>query len=378
MDYLKFSLILLAGLFCYFDIGHAKSCVTPDGDDGECLHIDACPTLKSALYRITGQEEIMETSEFLNASTCSIDPATGDRIVCCPDESEMEKVPLDPSEQRFGKIELPDPDTCGISHANDAYSRIVGGFKVAKGQFPWIVALGYNRGSAYYPDYECGGSLISPNHILTAAHCIDNQPLVKVKIGTLNPFGSAYMTGDIVESYMHEKYNNVTNVNDIAIIKVQWKNSRGKVTDFTPSKTADTICLPKTDELRKKTYERYYPFVTGWGLQEWNKTESASNKLLAVQVPVVKNQLCFQKYKNFKRTIINPNVLCAGYMKEKHDSCQGDSGGPLMLPILVDGESRYYQIGVVSKGYRCAYPGMPAVYTRVSKYIEWITQKINL
>ncbi|XP_044742589.1 venom protease-like [Chrysoperla carnea] len=356
----------------YFNTANATSCRTPDYDSGECKPIEDCPALRSATFRIEGQFEIKETSQFLKNSVCKSDSDV--ELVCCPNENSLKEVkPLENTQNDV----LPDPDTCGISHAEDGYSRIVGGFNVSRGQFPWIVAMGYDRdiGKA---SYECGASLIAPNHVLTAAHCIVGQPLIQVAIGTLNPYKDPYLTGKVVKTYVHEDYSEVTNENDIAVVKVQWQNEKGENVDFKPNETADTICLPKTEDLRTKTYERYYPFISGWGLQEYDNLNTVSAILLAVQVPVVKNTLCEKKYQKFKRTIISPNVLCAGYMKEKHDSCQGDSGGPLMLPILNNGETRYYQIGVVSKGYRCAYPGMPAIYTRVGNYIDWIVSKIVL
>lgn len=65
-------------------------------------------------------------------------------------------------------------------------------------------------------------------------------------------------------------------------------------------------------------------------------------------------------------------MICAGRMHSGGiDSCQGDSGGP-----MVDKKSRQL-IGIVSSGYRCAYPKFPGVYTKVSVLRDWIMKIVN-
>lgn len=75
---------------------------------------------------------------------------------------------------------------------------------------------------------------------------------------------------------------------------------------------------------------------------------------MEVQVPVIRNSDCQQKYSNIKAYKGEPQfsgrVLCAGYSEGGKDSCQGDSGGPLMLPLPVTREFPFYQIGIVSYG----------------------------
>lgn len=93
-------------------------------------------------------------------------------------------------------------------------------------------------------------------------------------------------------------------------------------------------------------------------------------------LPVVSNDACKQAFANFKTTVIDERVLCAGYTRGKKDACQGDSGGPLMLAKGVDPHT-FYQIGVVSYGFRCAEEGFPGVYTRVTQFLDWIERNVE-
>lgn len=94
-------------------------------------------------------------------------------------------------------------------------------------------------------------------------------------------------------------------------------------------------------------------------------------------IPVVSNDQCKQNYANFKTTVIDNRVLCAGYTTGGKDACQGDSGGPLMWGNFQNGNLMFYLIGVVSYGYKCAEPGYPGVYTRVTSFTDWIQANLN-
>lgn len=90
-------------------------------------------------------------------------------------------------------------------------------------------------------------------------------------------------------------------------------------------------------------------------------------------LPVVRNDQCKKAFTAFKTVQIDERVLCAGYLQGRKDSCQGDSGGPLIAAY----QSQFYQVGVVSYGFRCAAEGYPGVYTRVTAFLDWIERNLD-
>lgn len=98
--------------------------------------------------------------------------------------------------------------------------------------------------------------------------------------------------------------------------------------------------------------------------------------LQEVIVPIVDNQQCERAYGN-TRALIDNRIICAGFARGGKDACQGDSGGPLMLGTNEKTHLRYYQVGVVSYGLKCAEPGYPGVYTRITSFLDWIQKNLN-
>lgn len=105
--------------------------------------------------------------------------------------------------------------------------------------------------------------------------------------------------------------------------------------------------------------------------------------LQQVQIPIQENSLCEKAFKKVKMFVspkqFDESVICAGNLGGAHDSCKGDSGGPMFLPKRNsdNGKFYYHQYGVVSYGKDCGLPDMPALYTRVSHFADWIKKELK-
>lgn len=246
---------------------------------------------------------------------------------------------------------------CNFAFANDYLTKIIGGQKVTDSQkYPWMVALLYNDGRYYYQ--FCGGTYVGNGWVLTAAHCFykDNTQVrfakdIDILYGTLN---LSTGRGGLVSSdkvYIHEEFNNTYKFNDIALIKLK-RNL--------PVKSADYI----TNSQLQYTSPGTMGIVTGWGLTSNGDEAESSMDLLKVSVPIVSESVCKQSYGD----LIKSYNICAGYKDGGKDSCSGDSGGPLM----VNYNGGYLVAGIVSWGRGCALPDYYGVYTRISRYEDWL------
>jgi len=236
---------------------------------------------------------------------------------------------------------------CGKAAAG---SRIVGGYEVyPEHSFPWQILLTVS-GSM------CGGSVISKNYILTAAHCVDGSYASGMSVyvgGHARGSGDVKKVSKVIE---HENYNSRTYDNDIALLKLE--------DELTFTDEITPICLPSSDAVVGTTCT-----VTGWGTT--SSGGNVANDLMKVSVPILANDDCGQVTNQ-----MTDNMMCAGYSWGGYDSCQGDSGGPLACPTS-DDSSVYEQHGVVSWGIGCGDSGYPGVYARVSEYTDWIEDKAD-
>ncbi|XP_071451047.1 venom protease-like [Hetaerina americana] len=354
----------------------STTCSTPSDESGTCIVLRTCPPMVNLLR--SGQ------SAYLRRAICGYDGL--EPKVCCPDSragpvAPPSTAPTTTSTTTTTTTTAPPPlllpnqgfeeedDAVKCGFSNVTHFRVVGGTEAKLGAWPWLAALGYRnvKDPNAGPRFLCGGALISRRHILTAGHCVHRRKdLYFVRLGEhdieSDNDGAFPIDINIVEKTMHPNYNPTSYQNDIAILTLQY-----------PVKSTlaiHPICLPDTQELRSMTYVRNYPFVAGWGAVKFNGPSSSS--LMELQLPVVEPSRCKNAYSNFKTTVIDDKVLCAGFARGGKDACQGDSGGPLMWPR----GDQYYVIGVVSYGFRCAEPGYPGVYSRVTAFLDWIESVI--
>lgn len=139
------------------------------------------------------------------------------------------------------------------------------------------------------------------------------------------------------------------------------------------------ICMPSSPALRSKSYVSTNPFVVGWGKTQ--EGGQSSEVLMQLMIPVLENEECRRRYASVNRYLapeqFDEAVLCAGVLAGGKDTCQGDSGGPLMTSEVVDGQMRFYLIGVVSYGVGCARPEIPGVYSSTQYFMDWIIEQLK-
>lgn len=354
---LSFCVALLTILPHHASSQGAFPCVNPLGMNGRCINIRQCAPLLKIL-----QAQRPETIQFLRNSVCGYDGI--DPRVCCPDNSpDKDKDSNRAENSSYGPLV---PPICGTSYGE--HGRIVGGVPAELGGWPWVTALGYrNKKNPDVPRFLCGGSLISSRHVVTAGHCIYHRTdLYMARVGDLDlnstTDGANPIDILIEEKILHPEYNSATYNNDIGIIRLSQ--------EVPFSRNLHPVCLPFTQPVRDFDLEGTFPFVAGWGSVYFNGP--GSSRLLEVQIPVVDLEECKEKFKSFTNVIIDNRIVCAGFARGGKDACQGDSGGPLMLPH----NGSYYLFGVVSYGYKCAEPGYPGVYSRVTSFLDFILHNL--
>ncbi|XP_075146879.1 clotting factor B isoform X1 [Haematobia irritans] len=273
--------------------------------------------------------------------------------------------PLDSNDlELLGTNNIVDPEDCGQQEYSTG--RIVGGVESPNGQWPWMAAI-FLHGPKR-TEFWCGGSLIGSKYILTAAHCTRDsrqKPFAArqftVRLGDIDlstdAEPSAPVTYAVKEVRAHERFSRIGFYNDIAILVLDKPVRK--------SKYVIPVCLPRAGRMPpKERLPGRRGTVVGWGTTYYGGKESTSQR--QAELPIWRNEDCDRSY--FQP--INENFLCAGYSDGGVDACQGDSGGPLMMRY----DSRWLQLGVVSFGNKCGEPGYPGVYTRVSEYLDWITE----
>ncbi|XP_050544574.1 venom protease-like [Daktulosphaira vitifoliae] len=365
----------------------AGVCVRPNNENGVCLNIKNCQPL---LLMLLNNKNNNTAINFLRKSMCGYEGKTPK--VCCELESILSNVNNNKTDDKneetntkkflsitenvsMNKSEsyskLPSTSSCGRITSSPKF-RIIGGHPAELGNWPWIAALGYKtiNETNNRIDWLCGGTLISDRYVVTAALCVvktGEKEVSVVRLGELDldpkiNDGASPIDVIVEKILIHENYNSRKQINDIALLKLS------KAISF--NNFIQPVCLPISSEIRSNQFENYIPSVAGWGVTTYHGP--SSTMLMEAPVPVLDNAECRRIY-NSTNAVIDERILCAGYKTGGVDTCQGDSGGPMVSEI----GSNNYLIGVTSYGFLCAAPDKPAVYSRITYFVDWIVEKMN-
>lgn len=278
-----------------------------------------------------------------------------------------------------------------FAHAGTTDEFIVGGSPAAEGAWPWQVRLldSMDPNSGF-----CGGSLISNQWVLTAAHCVvqGDSTIPSVVVGYGSTEQSKLKLVPSAKIIVHPDYMTEHHA-DLALVKLAEPLSDAQWVAIADAATESKLVTPGATLT-----------VTGWGalwdfagfeeaLYSRNKgfSEVDTHKLLTanalvspdklhqVEIELISNEECAAAYQAYADAIqdnltIADTEICAGSPAGAKDSCYGDSGGPL---VVADDAGKYYQVGVVSWGSQCGNPVLPGVYNKLARFQPWVQDQMN-
>ncbi len=270
-----------------------------------------------------------------------------------------------------------------------ARASVVNGAEASISEFPFQVALYDPRAGVPAKSFFCGGVVLGPRSVATAAHCLigeggrrSSPAEIEVLAGStfLEPTDPGSVRDPVVSAAVDPAYNPATSDYDVGVLQLErplWSGPSPSLDghDAIAPLAADAALATRHSASALAGQAGAVPpqaTVSGWG--EMNPQPGGSPsypvRLHKAQVPLVSTGLCEEAYATIEQPI-TPRMLCAGGSQPegqgRTDSCYGDSGGPLIAPAQGDGQpAGDVLLGLVDFGNGCAQAGYPGVYVRVA------------
>jgi secreted trypsin-like serine protease len=232
-------------------------------------------------------------------------------------------------------------------NADTPSTKIVGGTVTTTDRYPFTMQIADSTQSQF-----CGGTLVSPTKVVTAAHCVDWIEAAEVRVIG----GRTYLNGNdgtvrrVSDMWIHPDWDPDVYHSDVAVLTL------AKPMPYEPAPYVSGTAKPYATGAEAR--------ILGWGTTRENGP--SSNRLRTALVPITSNATCNGSYPVlYDRSV----MVCAGLPEGGVDTCSGDSGGPL----IINGRLA----GITSWGNGCAREGYPGVYTRLTTFSDLVTEQIN-
>jgi len=238
------------------------------------------------------------------------------------------------------------------------------------GEFPWMTAVLNSRliNGKEQDVYQCGGSLIHPQVVLTVAHCVARKETagLKVRLGEWDTQSEGefipHQDIPVADVVIHENFVQAGVLNDFALLFL------AQPARLSPE--VDVVCLPDNSG-----FDGNKCIVNGWGKDQFGKEGRYQHILKKLDLPVVARDVCQNSLRSTRLGrffLLHDSFICAGGEPGK-DTCKGDGGSPL---VCQRPDGRYAQVGLVAWGIGCG-GDTPGVYAGVEYAKDWILGKLQ-